>query len=230
MPAKIIIITNQKGGAGKTNAAVHLAGTAVRRQFKTLLIDADKQGTATRWVAQAEDGQEHKIRVMGLAMAEAKIAQEVKQYIDDYELIIVDCPPSVESPIPQVMLMIADLAIVPIVPKPGDLWASTDLIELAERATAMNPDLKVRLLGSNVIANLAMSKHSLSSMAAMRESAPLFKTRLHQRTAYVEAMLTGDSVHYFGSSAKTAVNEIESLFEEVLAVLNLKKPGTRARK
>ncbi len=75
MPAKIVIITNQKGGAGKTNAAVHLAGTAVRRQFKTLLIDADKQGTATRWVAQAEDGQEHKIRVMGLAMAEAKIAQ-----------------------------------------------------------------------------------------------------------------------------------------------------------
>ena len=230
MPAKIVIITNQKGGAGKTNAAVHLAGTAVRRQFKTLLIDADKQGTATRWVAQAEDGQEHKIRVMGLAMAEAKIAQEVKQYVDDYELIIVDCPPSVESPIPQVMLMIADLAIVPIVPKPGDLWASTDLIELAERAATMNPDLKVRLLGSNVIANLAMSKHSLSSMAAMRESAPLFKTRLHQRTAYVEAMLTGDSVHYFGSSAKTAVSEIESLFDEVLSVLNLKKPGTRARK
>lgn len=230
MPAKIVIITNQKGGAGKTNAAVHLAGTAVRRQFKTLLIDADKQGTATRWVAQAEDGQEHKIRVMGLAMAEAKIAQEVKQYVDDYDLIIVDCPPSVDSPIPQVMLMIADLAVVPIVPKPGDLWASTDLLELAERAANMNPDLKVRLLGSNVIANLAMSKHSLSSMASMRESAPLFKTRLHQRTAYVEAMLTGDSVHYFGSSAKTAVIEIESLFDEVLAVLNLQKPKTRSKK
>jgi hypothetical protein len=29
-------------------------------------------------------------------------------------------------------------------------------------------------------------------MATMRDSAPLFKTRLHQRTAYVEAMLTGD--------------------------------------
>lgn len=230
MPAKIVIITNQKGGAGKTNAAVHLAGTAVRRQFKTLLIDADKQGTATKWVAQAQDGQKHKIRVMGLAMAEAKIAQEVKQYVDDYELIIVDCPPSVDSPIPQVMLMIADLAIVPIVPKPGDLWASTDLLELAERATAMNPDLKVRLLGSNVIANLAMSKHSLASMAAMRSSAPLFKTKLHQRTAYVEAMLTGDSVHYFGSSAKTAVTEIEALFDEVLLALNLQSSKTRGRK
>jgi chromosome partitioning protein len=230
MPAKLIIVTNQKGGAGKTTAAVHLAGTAVRRGFKTLLIDADKQGTATKWVAQAEDGQAHKIRVMGLAMAEAKIAQEVKQYVEDYDIIIVDCPPSVDSPIPQVMLMIADLAIVPIVPKPGDLWASTDLLELAERATAMNPDLKVRLLGSNVIANLAMSKHSLSSMASMRDSAPLFKTRLHQRTAYVEAMLTGDSVHYFGSSAKTAVNEIESLFDEVATTLKLHVPKTKVKK
>jgi chromosome partitioning protein len=230
MPAKLIIVTNQKGGAGKTTAAVHLAGTAVRRGFKTLLIDADKQGTATKWVAQAEDGQAHKIRVMGLAMAEAKIAQEVKQYVEDYDIIIVDCPPSVDSPIPQVMLMIADLAIVPIVPKPGDLWASTDLLELAERATAMNPDLKVRLLGSNVIANLAMSKHSLSSMASMRDSAPLFKTRLHQRTAYVESMLTGDSVHYFGSSAKTAVNEIESLFDEVVTTLKLHVPKTKVKK
>ena len=230
MPAKLIIVTNQKGGAGKTTAAVHLAGTAVRRGFKTLLIDADKQGTATKWVAQAEDGQPHKIRVMGLAMAEAKIAQEVKQYVDDYDIIFVDCPPSVDSPIPQVMLMIADLAIVPIVPKPGDLWASTDLLELAERAGALNPELKVRLLGSNVIANLAMSKHSLSSMATMRENAPLFKTRLHQRTAYVEAMLTGDSVHYFGSSARAAIAEIENVFDEIVATLKLQLTKTRARK
>jgi chromosome partitioning protein len=230
MPAKLIIVTNQKGGAGKTTAAVHLAGTAVRRGFKTLLIDADKQGTATKWVAQAEEGQAHKIRVMGLAMAEAKIGQEVKQYIDDYDLIFVDCPPSVDSPIPQVMMMIADLAIVPIVPKPGDLWASTDLLELAARASGLNPELKVRLLGSNVIANLAMSKHSLSSMATMRESAPLFKTRLHQRTAYVEAMLTGDSVHYFGSSAKAAIAEVEGLFDEIVETLQLKTPKTKVRK
>jgi chromosome partitioning protein len=230
MPAKLIIVTNQKGGAGKTTTAVHLAGTAVRRGFKTLLIDADKQGTATKWVAQAEEGQPHKIRVMGLAMAEAKIAQEVKQYIDDYDIIFVDCPPSVDSPIPQVMLMIADLAIVPIVPKPGDLWASTDLLELAARASAMNPELQVRLLGSNVIANLAMTKHSLTSMAAMRDSAPLFKTRLHQRTAYVEAMLIGDSVHYFGSSAKAAVAEVESLFSEIVATLKLPLPKPKAKK
>lgn len=223
MPAKIIILANQKGGAAKTTTAVHLAGTCVRQGIKTLLIDADKQGTATTWVSQAPEGYPHKIRVMGLANAQGKIGQEVKQYVDDYDLIIVDCPPSVESPIPQAMLAIADLAIVPIVPKPGDLWASTDLLELAERTAAINPGLNVRLLGSNVVANTAMSKNCLEQMETMRESAPLFKTRLHQRTAYVEAMLAGDSVHYFGASAKSAIKEIESLYGEIADIIGLPK-------
>src|SRR5438105_2291147 len=105
MPAKIIIVTNQKGGSGKTNLAVHMAGTVIRRGYKTLLIDADPQGTATIWVSNAEAGTKNKIRVMGLAATKEKIAQEVKQFVDDYDIIIVDCPPAVDSKIPQVMLM-----------------------------------------------------------------------------------------------------------------------------
>lgn len=221
--AKIIVVTNQKGGAGKTNTAVHLAGTAIRRKYKTLLIDADRQGTATKWVSQAEEGAQYKIRVMGLAHAEAKIANEVKQYVDDYDVIIVDCPPAVESQIPQVMLMIADLALVPIVPAPGDLWASTDLLELAERAQVINPDLQIRIVGSNVRPNLAMTKWAIETLENMRPSAPKLKTNLNQRGAYVESMLTGDSVHYFKSAAKPAIQEVESLFDEIAAVLNIPK-------
>ena len=41
----------------------------------------------------------------------------------------------------------------------------------------------------------------------------------------VESMLAGDSVHYFGSSAKTAITEIEALYAEVMTVL--KMPRTR---
>ena len=55
----------------------------------------------------------------------------------------------------------------------------------------------------------------------MRESAPLMKASLHQRAAYVESMLAGDSVHYFGSSAKTAIAEIEALYAEVMGVLKM---------
>jgi len=47
MVAKVICVTNQKGGVGKTTTTVNLAYYLAKDKFKTLIIDFDPQGNAT---------------------------------------------------------------------------------------------------------------------------------------------------------------------------------------
>ena len=45
--AKVICVTNQKGGVGKTTTAVNLSYYLAKDKFKTLLVDFDPQGNAS---------------------------------------------------------------------------------------------------------------------------------------------------------------------------------------
>jgi chromosome partitioning protein len=151
MAAKVVAVVNQKGGSGKTTLTMQLAGTLAQRGVKVLVVDADSQGTATRWSSSAPDDTPFPAAVVGLSAAGNKVHREVAKFTDDFALIMIDCPPAIESPVPQSALLIADLALVPIIPSPPDLWAAVGIRQLIETLKTINEGLQARLVINNFI-------------------------------------------------------------------------------
>lgn len=214
MAAKILVTANQKGGCGKTTVAMQIGGTLGRTGHRVLIVDADPQGTATRWAASATDENPFPAHVAGLAAAGGKVHREIKKYLDSYDYILVDCPPAVESAVPQSALLVADIALVPIIPSPADLWAATGTRGLIERAIEINPALQARLVVNMLQSNTSMSKEVLEVLEDF--GIPLTEAKLHLRTAYRQAAVFGGTVHDLGRDAAKAVREVETLVQEIL--------------
>lgn len=221
MTAKIITVCNQKGGSGKTTLSMQLAGTLAGRRKRVLVVDADPQGTATRWAASADDAKPFPAAVVGLSAAHEKVHREVKKFVEDYDFIVIDCPPAADSPVPQSALLIADLALVPIIPSPLDLWASIGIRKVIENVGDINESLKARLVVNQCQPKTNLAKDALEVLPEF--GIPVCKNYLRQRTAYRQSAVFGQTVQDFGSKASDAIAEIEALTDEILSILKSKK-------
>jgi chromosome partitioning protein len=218
MAAKIIAVCNQKGGSGKTTLSMQLAGALARRGSKVLVVDADPQGTATRWAASADDEKPFPASVVGLSAASTKVHREVKKFVEDYGYIIIDCPPAADSPVPQSALLVADLALVPVIPSPLDMWAAVGIREVISNVGDINEDLKSRLVINQLQPNTTLAKESLEVLPEF--GIELCDTYMRQRQVYRQSAVFGQTVHDFGSKAAAAVEEVEALTDEVLVMLD----------
>src|SRR5215210_3084198 len=187
MPAKIISVVNQKGGSGKTTLSMQLAGSLARRGNKVLVVDADPQGTATRWSASPYDEKPFPASVVGLSAASTKVHREVKKFVPDYQYIVIDCPPAADSPVPQSALLVADLALVPVIPSPPDLWAAVGIRKVIENAGDINEQLQARLVVNQLQSNVGIARDALEVLPEF--GIEVCGAKLHHRAAYKQAAL-----------------------------------------
>jgi chromosome partitioning protein len=146
---KIIAITNQKGGVGKTTTAINLSSCLAAAEHKTCLIDMDPQANSTsglgvdknkiessvydillgarpiREVIRATDLQYltlvpssislvgAEVELVSMIARETRLKSALSEIKDEYEYIIIDCPPSLGL-LTINSLTAADSIIVPI--------------------------------------------------------------------------------------------------------------------
>jgi chromosome partitioning protein len=122
-----IAIISQKGGAGKTTLALHLAAAAHDAGRVALVIDTDPQATASQWAAWRQDAPPEVIDSPPPRLS-AKIEQARGQGAD---FIVVDTPPHADSAA-RAAVEVADLVLIPCRPSAFDLAAIQTTAKLVQ--------------------------------------------------------------------------------------------------
>ncbi|MGP0030186.1 MAG: ParA family protein [Acidimicrobiales bacterium] len=101
-----IVVSNVKGGVGKTTTAIYLAGVAAQKgRSPVRLVDADRQGSAAEWFES--------VPIEGVDLYEAPSERTVARAMDGEEgVVVVDTPPG-EERIVRAALARADIVIIP---------------------------------------------------------------------------------------------------------------------
>ena len=84
--AKVLAITNQKGGVGKTTTGVNLAASLAAAQRRVLLVDLDPQGNAT--MGSGVDKRNLRATVYHVLLGASRIPEvTVRSQTGDYDLV-----------------------------------------------------------------------------------------------------------------------------------------------
>lgn len=209
----IIALCNQKGGAGKTTLAIHLAHAIALSKKRVLLVDSDPQGSASGWAAAREEASPFPV----IQMARDSLHRDLPAISADYQHCVIDTPPRV-SALARSAILASDLVIVPVQPSSYDVWAAGETVQLIQEAQQFKPDIKAVFIINRRITGTAIGKEIEGALAEM--PFPILKTVIAQRVAFAESSAGYTVIESSVNSA--AANEIKALSKEVLKVMEEK--------
>jgi len=204
MSAQVITIAQQKGGAGKTTLAAHIAVALATPKKKVVAVDIDPQGSLSTWFEMRGDtvGNPDIRTVTGW-----RLSTEVDRLKRDHDYIVIDSPPHAETDA-KAAIRAADIVVIPVQPSPMDLWATRATVDAAaaEKTAAlvvlnrMPPRAKLADIITGKVAELGL---------------PVARTTLGNRVALAAAMMEGKGItEHRGTSV--AAKEVKALVKEIL--------------
>ena len=203
---QVIAVLNQKGGAGKTTIATHLARALQLDGADVLLVDSDPQGSARDWAAVRED---QPVPVVGIDRP--TIERDLKS-VARKDFVVIDGAPQAHDLAVSAMKA-ADCVLIPVQPSPYDIWAADEVVKLIEEARVYKENLKSAFVVNRKIANTAIGRDVGEALAAY--PVPALVASITQRVVFAEAAAQGRAVHEIDGQGPAAA-EIEAMRAELM--------------
>lgn len=206
-----LALLSQKGGAGKSTLALHLAAEACARGIKSVLLDLDPQGNVAKW-SERRGEKPPDVSAEHPANLERAISEAEKE---GYSLCVLDTAPHADRTA-LVAARASDLIVSPCRPSTFDLEALQTTLDLC--LLTKRPSL--------VVLNAAplRSRVTREATARIRESGgEVCSAVVHHRVAFQHCLIDGRVASEFEPEGQAA-REICALFESVMACLHADTP------
>jgi len=250
--SKVIAISNQKGGVGKTTTAINLAASLAVIGKKVLLIDFDPQGNSTsglgfipyeceqniysaligetpvqsqiietdtpklQLIAANVDLSGAEIELVGALSRELKLRRAIEPIREDFDYIIIDCPPSLGL-LTVNALTAADSILIPMqceyyaMEGVSQLLVTINLIK-----ETLNPQLDIEgILPTMYDVRNNISKQVIEEVRTHFQDT-VFKTTIPRNVRLSEAPSFGKPVLFYDRASKGAASYLE-LANELIA-------------
>ena len=208
MAGVVITIAQQKGGAGKTTLAAHLALAWAGQGRRVALVDIDPQGSLGAWHAVRE-------KMLGAgrtgldfaAITGWRTAAEVERRARDHDIVLIDSPPHAETEA-RLAVRAASLILVPVQPSPMDVWATQPTLDLAKAEK-----VPVLLILNRVPPRANLTETMLAALAEL--GAGVAEARIGNRVALANSMVEGRGITETEPGSR-AGQEVAALAAEIL--------------
>jgi ATPases involved in chromosome partitioning len=189
---KTILVASSKGGVGKTTLATQLAAHEANRGRNTVLVDADPQGSASRWAE----------RRAGMATAVLPVDGTRKGWQKripaDAQYVVIDAPAGAHAGTLAEFLDIADAVVVPVPPSALDIEATVPFLNgLGKHPRIRKGGLPLALVGNKL---KPWTNASQQAMDVLRQWGVPLVAELRDSQSYVLLTGLGKSLFDFHSA------------------------------
>lgn len=209
----IMVCGGIKGGSGKTTLATNLAVIRAAAGHDVLLVDADDQETASDFTIQRNAQTCDKAGYSSCKLGDEAVRTEINRAKTKYEDIIVDTGGR-DTRSQRAALVVADVLLVPFVPRSFDIWTVEKVEILVEDVRTLNPELRAYVFLNRADAT-GQENEEARSIFAEASALTYLNTVLGYRKAFGKAAAQGMAVTELRPQDSKASNEIMALYRRV---------------